>query len=316
MQEYLHPETADFIQQQLALLDPIRVIIAPGIQDPYANESPYSNLNWPKNVDIFYQGKLTPLELTPQIHLWGACNPPVRGYKLLDNFQPAKGINILLLHAQRIASNREIHSVNTLDIQKAGFHLALLGSEHVAEMSLSNKPLLIFPGSPEPLSPLEGKGLHQLAFVDVEGDKIRIEPLSVQQWHYHSIEVDLTNFESNSEVASHIDVAIETEINESSNSAISVTLGGKPSFDLDISSLRQLIQTSAYYRLDDHFGLSYDLEQLAQEQTVRGLLVQRFLQRILNAANESEKQHQLTALNFALQALDGKQVNLYETKTN
>ena len=29
-QEYLLPETADFIQQQLALIAPIRVIIAPG----------------------------------------------------------------------------------------------------------------------------------------------------------------------------------------------------------------------------------------------------------------------------------------------
>src|SRR3989304_5470636 len=55
VQEYLLPETADFIQQQMALLAPIRVIIAPGGQDPYTNESPYARLNWPENVDIFYQ---------------------------------------------------------------------------------------------------------------------------------------------------------------------------------------------------------------------------------------------------------------------
>ena len=52
VQEYLLPETADFIQQQLALLDPIRVIIAPGRNDPYTNESPYARLNWPENVHL------------------------------------------------------------------------------------------------------------------------------------------------------------------------------------------------------------------------------------------------------------------------
>ena len=72
VQEYLLPETADFIQQQLALLAPIRVIIAPGGQDPYTNEFPYARLNWPENVDIFYQGKLAHLELAPDIHLLGS----------------------------------------------------------------------------------------------------------------------------------------------------------------------------------------------------------------------------------------------------
>ena len=76
------------------------------------------------------------------------------------------------------------------------------------------------------------------------------------------------------------------------------------------------IQTPAFFRLESHFGLSYDLEQLAHEQTVRGLLVQRFMDRIRNATNEAERHQQLTALNFALQALEGKQVCLYETKAN
>jgi len=315
VQEYLLPETADFIQQQLALLAPIRVVIAPGGKDPYTNESPYARLNWPENVDIFNQGKLTHLELAPDIHLWGACNPPAHGQTLFNSFQPTKGINFLLLHAQRGRSSSDIHTISNEAVQKAGFRCALLGGDYAAEISSSEKPLIVSPGSPEPLSPSDEHNLHQIAVVEIDGETIRIQSLSLQQWHYHTVEVDLANCTSNADAARCIDVALKAMSTQTSHSAITVALVGRPNSELSISGLQALIQTSAFFRLESHFGLSYDLEQLAHEQTVRGLLVQRFLDRIRSAANEAERRQQITALNFALQALEGKQVSLYETKT-
>lgn len=316
VQEYLLPETTDFILQQLASLDPIRVIIAPGIKDLFTNGSPYANLNWPKNVEIFYQSKLKPIELAPDIHLWGACNPPVRGQNLLDGFKPKEGINILLLYAQRNKKNSEIHNINIEELQRSGFKLALLGSEHLAEFSADKYPYVIFPGSPEPLSPNEQGGKHQVIFIDVQQEDIRIQPLSLQQWNYISLDVDVTPFVSSPELANHIESILEIETNKSQNSALTVRMRGIPHFDLSLSGLSQLLQTSANFRLEYEFGLNFDLEQLAREQTVRGLLVKGFLSRIRAATAENDKQIQLTALNMALQALDGQQVNLYETKKN
>jgi DNA repair protein SbcD/Mre11 len=316
VQEYLLPETADFIQQQLALLAPIRVIIAPGGKDPYTNESPYARLNWSKNVEIFSRGKLTHLELNPEVHLWGACNPTTSEQKLLNGFQPAKGVNILLLHAIRSNSRNEIHTISSEAVQTAGFRFALLGGEHVAEISPIEKSNLVYPGSPEPLSPSEENDQHQVAFIEVDGEKIRVQSLSIQQWHYYTIDVDITNCTSTAEVARRIDNAVEIEIIKTPHQALTVILNGQPHFDLNISDLRQFIQTSVIFRLDSHLGLSYDLEQMAHEQTVRGLLVQHFLARIRSATKDTERQEQLTALNFALQALEGKQVSLYETEKN
>jgi len=315
VQEYLLPETADFIQQQLALLAPMRVIIAPGAQDPYTNESPYARLNWPENVDIFYQGKLTQLELTPDIYLWGACNPPTRGQKLFENFQPAKGMNILLLHALRKA-NSGIHSINIEEAQKAGFLFALLGGEHVAQLPPGEKPFFVYPGSPEPLSPFEEAGLHHIVLIETDGKNLHIEPLSVQQWHYRAVEVDVNHCTSAAEAARRIDAALENEITATPHCAVHVVIKGKPDINLNSSALRPLVQATPFFSLENHFSMSYDLQKLAGEQTVRGLLVQRFLERIQSAENQAERQEQLTALNFALQALDGKQVNLYEIKTN
>jgi len=315
VQEYLLPETADFIQQQLALLAPIRVIIAPGGRDSYTNESPYARLNWSENVDIFYQGKLSHLEIAPGIHLWGACNPPTRGLKLLEGFQPAKGVNILLLHAFLARSTNEVHTINREAVQKTGFNCALLGGEHGANISLTDKPLIICPGSLEPLASYEENDLHQAVVLTIDGENIHVEPLSLQQWHYATIEVDITNCISNLEAAHLVDVAVENTTAKTPHSAITVKLVGQPPAEISVYGLRTLIQNPAFYRLENQFNLNYDLEKLAREQTVRGLLVQRFLNRIQNAVNDVERRQQLTALNFALQALEGKQVSLYETKT-
>jgi DNA repair exonuclease SbcCD nuclease subunit len=313
-QDYLLPETIDFIHQQLALLAPIRVIIAPGGKDPFTNESPYSRLIWPENVDIFYQSKLTHLDLAPNITLWGASNPPARGQKLFDGFKPSKGLNILLMHAVQRISN-DVHTINVESVQKAGFNLALLGGEHAAKLTPVENPFFIYPGSPEPLSSQEENDSHQVILVEINDEKLQIQTLSQQQWHYRDIKVDISSCISKEEVIRLIGAALDGEIAQTPHSAITVRLIGRPHIDLNLYELHQMIQTSAFYRLESHLSPYYDLEQLAREQTVRGLLVQRFLTRIRNAANETERCQQLTALNIALQALDGKQVSLYEIKT-
>lgn len=315
VQEYLLPETANFIQQQLALLAPIRIVIAPGGQDPYTNESPYERLHWPENVDIFNQGKLSHLELTPDIHLWGACNPPARGHKLLEGFQPKNGVNILLLHASQQGNNSEIHFISYEAVQKAGFQCALLGGHHLANISVSEKPLMIYPGSVEPLSPAEENDQHQVAVLEIKGANIHAQSRSLQQWHYATVTVDLTNCASVTEAARRVDAVLKTTAAKTSQCAATVMLTGQPPVDMSIAGLKELIQSPIFYRLESHFSFTYDLEQLAREATVRGLLVQRFLDRIHTISNEAERRQQLTALNFALQALEGKQVSLYETKT-
>ena len=315
VQEYLSPETVHFIQQQLTSLAPIRVIISPGEHDPYANVSPYARLNWPDHVDIFYQSKLTRLELAEGISLWGASNPPARGQKVLDHVQLGAGINLLLLHASRSRQGSSIHTISSESVQKCGFQLALLGGEHGGE-AWKERPLCIVPGSPEPLTPGEETALHRAVLVEIDGQHVQATPIGNPRWHYRTVHVDITSCISNSEAARRIATSLESETAKTPQAAVTVVLEGWPHFDLNISELRGLIQSAAFFRLDCHLQSGYDLEKLVQERTVRGLFVQRSLEKINNTRDESERQRLLTALHFALKALEGKQVSLYEVKEN
>jgi len=314
--EYLLPETAEFIKQQFALLAPIRVIIAPGGKDPYMSDSPYARMNWSDNVDIFYQRKLTCLELSADIHIWGACNPPPFGHKLFDDYKPAKGVNILLLHGQNSIKNNDIYYINNEVVKNVGFTFALLGGEHVANNYPANQSICINPGSPEPLNQSEENGLHQIVAIDITGQEYVSQSYEIQQWHYREVQLDITKHSSNVETARQISNLLEKEKQKVPRSAISVELKGHAQFDLDFSALRELIQSNVFYRLESHISMNYDIEQLSHEQTVRGLLVKNFQERINRAKTEFEHNQELTALNIALQALEGKQVSLYEIKEN
>lgn len=314
--EYLLPETAEFIKQQFALLAPMRVIIAPGGNDPFTSDSPYARLAWSENVDIFYQRKLTCIELSAEIHLWGACNPPTLGRKLFDDFKPKNGVNILLLHGLQGVENSAIYNITEEVVKNAGFTFALLGGEHITSLIPKSQSICIYPGTPEPLNQTEENGLHSIVFIDISGQDHISKSYEVQQWHYRVVQLEITKYSSNVETARQISNLLEKENRKASRSTVSVELIGQTQFDLNLSALRELIQSNVFYRLESHISMSYDIEQLSHEQTVRGLLVKNFQERINRAVTDFERNQELTALNIALQVLEGKQVSLYEIKKN
>lgn len=91
-----------------------------------------------------------------------------------------------------------------------------------------------------------------------------------------------------------------------------MTLTGVPGFELDVSALEGVLETKAHVQLKTRLAFNYDLQQLATEQTVRGLLVRRFQARLDEIHNSEERQATLKALALVLDALDGKQVRPYE----
>lgn len=315
-QNYLHPETVDFIEQQFAKLYPIKVIISPGESDPFTHNSPYEQVNWSENVEIFYQRKLTCIDLTSDLHIWGACNPPIKGQDLFEGFKPRKGNNILLLHCQRTIKNRDLHIVSEKDLIKAGFNLGLFGGEHFFEADYDDQSICLYPGTPEPLSSEEEKYAHNLIFIEIVDKEIKKQIIDFRRWHFKNLNIDISNFSSDNEIANTISSTAENIPKKFNNIILTVVLEGYPNYCLNLKSINSLIQSNYYYRLLTSFSLGIDITKLSEEQTVRGMLVKQFVDRIKKAQIEYEKNKEITALNFALQSLDGRQVGLYEINAN
>lgn len=316
-QRFLIPETTDFLLNQFIKIAPIRVIIAPGENDPYTNDSIYARLKWPENVDIFYQNKLTALELAPKIYLWGAANPPARDQRVMQKIQLTENTNLLILHCviseQKQEQSEPVYLLDTTSINRAGFSLALLGHEHIGRNWESGQTKLIYPGSPEPLKESEREGSHHCVFVEIEGEKCSLTPISIQDWHYIRREVDVTGLETLEKAALKVQASLSLKKDQKAEQTIFfVTLTGKPVFLVDVKRLQELVDTPYYMHIETRLGFKHNLDSLIDEQTVRGFLVQRNLARLECSEDEEQRHLLLSALNLALQALDGREVSLYE----
>lgn len=317
-QDYALPDTAAFLAQQFARLAPIRVFIAPGERDPYTNNSLYALTRWPENVTIFSQGQLALVELAPGVTLWGAACPPARGGATLDGFQCDRpGVNLLLLHAadaDRPAPGAEgMFNVSASAVRAAGFDFALLGYRHAARLWPEDAPCCLYPGSPEPLGPEAKDVQHTIALVTVQETGCAVEQIPINQWRHRAAQVDVTGCSSVAEAAARVQAALAVAFDVVDDRLIcEVTLTGAPDAPLETAAVLAQVETPAQLYGQARFTFPYDLERLAQEQTVRGLLVRRFQGNLSGSKDEAERQRRLRALAVALQALEGKSVAYYE----
>lgn len=312
--DYVLPDTGEFLAQQFARLTPIRVLIAPGLHDPFSNRSLYSLTHWPNNVTIFRQGQITDCELAPNIRLWGAACPPARDHETLNSFSAIdrNGINLLLLHgmAEEQTTERGLFSLDMARLRSSNYDFTLLGGEHCGRLLPEIDPIAIYPGSPEPLRREESIGAHHVALLTIDNGEIATELIPVCQWHYHDLTIDLTECMTAKAAVDRVVDALKTLATGASERTIcDVVLTGSPGFDLDTTTLRELLETKVHVRFDARLRMSYNIDTLALEQTVRGLLVQRFQSRIAAAESDHERQRAHNALHLALLALDGKQVH-------
>jgi hypothetical protein len=130
------------------------------------------------------------------------------------------------------------------------------------------------------------------------------------QWRYLSCNMDLTGCASIEAAATRIEQALRSGDHE--RAIWQITLTGLPGFDLDVAALAEQVKTKAHVQYGLRLALPYDLEQLAKERTVRGLLAQRFQAQLTAVHSDQERRMVLYALNAALQALAGKRELPYE----
>lgn len=195
-------------------------------------------------------------------------------------------------------------SVSTSAVGEAGFDIALLGSQHSGCLLPDAAPRCIYPGSPEPLAAAEADGEHQIVFLTINEGRCTVEQVSISRWRYLSANVDLTGCNSLEAAVAHIEQALRAGDHE--RAIWKIRLSGLPDFELDVGALLEQVKAKAHIQYEVRLTLPYELEKLAQERTVRGLLAQRFQTRLSATQSGEERRKTLYALNAALRALDGK----------
>jgi len=308
------PDTVELLREQLGGLAPMQVFIAPGEHDPYSEDSLYALSAWPANVTVMPAGRLDCYELAPGLYLWGAGYAPGANPDILAGFEvDRKGTHLLLLHASLDSPPAEEgpYHIDVPGLRAAGIDLALLGHLHRGEADRSGARY-VYPGSPEPLCEEEADGEHLVVLVQVDDDGCTTRALPISQWRYRAVQIDLSGSSSLEEAAALVRVALREAGAIDERALCRVSLVGTRRFDLDLEALATLVESPAYLRFDARQSISFSVEQLAYEATLRGQFVRRFRERLASTPS-NEHARLLSALSLGLRALEGKQVRSNES---
>lgn len=295
------PDTGAFLQEAFASLDPVPVFIAPGNHDWFGPESIYARQRWSPNVHVFAEQRLSPVPLADGLTLWGAAHhSPKNAPNFLDAFQVDRGgVHLALFHGSEMGSFDTGVDVRhapfrAAQLGAAGLHHALLGHFHAPRAAADHT----YPGNPDPLAFGEtGERGPVSLTVGADGSVTR-------EWHrvavssVHDVVVGLDGVTHADAVQDRVDAALDGLVG-----TVRVTLRGEvaPEVAVDAARLRRPPGIDAWVVRVGDVSYGYDLDALAEEQTVRGQFV-----RDVMADPSLDAQLRRRILTTGLRALDGR----------
>jgi exonuclease SbcD len=304
-QERFTPDTAQFLRSSFDQLSPLPVLLAPGNHDWFGPVSLYQQVDWPANVHVFTEDRLTPFDLAGGLTIWGAAHrAPANTRGFLDGFQVGRGgVNLALFHGSERGDlafqgeGKVPHSpFRAEQIAIAGLDHALLGHFHIPRYASTHT----YPGNPDPLTFGEtGDRGAVLSTIASDGSVIR-ERHRVASSTVSDVTVELTGITHSGQAAARVLAAVAGR-----SGVVRATLSGElgPDVDLRLQDLAALPvpQLDALLPRPGKISIAYDLERLKDEQTVRGQFV-----RVVLADTSLTDDQRRKILVTGLRALDGR----------
>lgn len=294
-------ETGEQLAQALGQME-ARVFIAPGNHDWYGPGSPYCTVDWPENVHVFREDRMTAVEL-PEWNLTvhgAAFVAPEQAAGLLAGFAaPADGrTHIGLLHGELDPAEARYDPIRREEIAASGLNYLALGHIHKrVEPQTYGRTLCAWPGC------LEGRGFDELGekgFYEgtVDNGTVSLSFVPFARRRYEILEVDVTGREPRAAVEAALPADTEWDLYRI------LLMGETGEGGVNVTALRETLE-DRFYALEvrDHTRMAEDVWARAGEDSLRGLFL-RELRKRWDEADEAERDTVTRAARFGLAALD------------
>jgi DNA repair exonuclease SbcCD nuclease subunit len=286
------------------------VFVAPGNHDPHAPNSLLARSDLPPNVRVFDEAAWRAYPLADGITLWGFGHTPAEpGRPFAGAHFERGGVQIALVHGsdeRRCPPNKRATAPFTVDeIVAAGATLALTGHYHGGYIAKhAGKPILVYPGSPEPIKFGEGEA-HGAALISIDGASVKVELLPIARTRALDRTCDLTGAEHEHAILARIERALEG-LGDADYVRLRLegTLSEGSRIDRDLIE-RRFGGVLGSLDVGDETHV-YDYERLAREPTVRGHVVRDLL--VAMSSGDPAAGIAADALRYALAAFDGAEI--------
>ncbi|MBQ8389415.1 MAG: DNA repair exonuclease [Oscillibacter sp.] len=296
--KHVYRETMEALTAALGRMR-AKVLISPGNHDCWGPM--WDKWEWPDNVYIFRQARLTALELGDVVFHGGAFITSEQGSSLLSGFKaPEDGkLHIGLLHGE-VAAESCYDPIRPGDIAASNLDYLALGHIHKRGEARYGKTLAAWPGC------IEGRGFDETGekgfyegVIDDDGSvSIAFVPFAKRK--YEILTVDVTGKDPLAAVEEALPRETEQDL-------CRILLTGEAETVPDIeTALRR-----RFYALEvrDHTRVPRDIWERAGEDSLRGLFLRKLREQLESAKTEEEREKVTAAARFGLAALEGRDLS-------
>lgn len=281
-----------------------RVFIAPGNHDCARAGSLWQSMDWPENVTVFLDGRMTAVPVPELgITVYGAAfTAPEQTQSLLTGFSaPADGtVPIGLIHGEIEPSQARYDPLTREEIAASGLAYLALGHIHKRTEPLTfGKTVCVWPGCLEGhgFDELGEKGFYRGTLTPDGSVSVRFVPFALRR--YEVLTVDVTGTTPR-EAVEHALPA-----NTAPHLYRILLTGETEEAGVDTADLQRSLAPRFYaLELRDHTRMAEDVWQRAEEDSLRGLFLRELRSRWNSAKTEEERQSITQAARFGLAALD------------
>ena len=285
-QKHVRKTTIEYINNLFLSIPSTKILIAPGNHDPYIKNSYYYTYPWSENVKIF-GGK-------PEKYSYKNCN--IYGFGFEDfylernNIEEIKidekdKINILLTHGSLNASDALEKQYNPLSenrLEQTEFDYIALGHIHKPYYNEKENQKIVYPGSMISLG-FDEPGEHGMIVGEIEKNKLSIQFVPLDKKEFKEVEINITEINSKEELIEKIN---ELKIEE--NEFIKIILTGKRNFEINLNGIYKLIYNKNIIKIKNFTKTNYDLENLAKENTLKGIFIKNIIEKIKEEPEKKE----------------------------
>ena len=296
-------ETVEQLAEALGQME-AKVFVAPGNHDFAAPGSPWQTVDWPENVHVFREDRLTAVELPEwKLTVHGAAFTGTEQWEgFLHGFTaPEDGrIHIGLLHGEIDPAEPRYGPIRKEEIAASNLTYLALGHIHKRmEPRRYGKTLAAWPGC------IEGRGFDELGekgfyegALDESGQvSLRFVPFARRR--YEILEVDVTGKTPRA--------AIEAALTgDTAQHLYRILLTGETAEGgVNVTALQEAL-SDRFYALEirDHTRMAEDVWQRAEEDSLRGLFLKSLRAKWNAARTEEERRIVTQAARYGLAALD------------
>ena len=170
------------------------------------------------------------------------------------------------------------------------------GHIHKPDYNSEQNQTIIYPGSTISMG-FDELGKHGFIVGSIENKKLQIEFVPVDNREFAEIELDVTNINDIDELIQKIN---NLELKQ--NYLYKVILTGKRKFEIEILNLYKIINKENIIKIKDETKLNYNLEEMMNDYTLKGIFIKEFLNEKNNQNYTEDELDKI--LEIALTALD------------